>query len=129
MEHIIDGENPKLLAPVFNDENYKKEAINDLLNTKYKDLNESDPEEALRRATEEVNLELKTSNIMVSLQIIVNDILQNYIKKNPKFSIDNSIEKIIKTVENYNKLIKHDFSFTEKEKVNISQNIKEQIQK
>lgn len=129
MEHIIDGENPKLLAPVFNDENYKKEAINDLLNTKYKDLNESDPEEALRRATEEVDLELKTSNIMVSLQIIVNDILQNYIKKNPKFSIDNSIEKIIKTVENYNKLIKHDFSFTEKEKVNISQNIKEQIQK
>ena len=124
-EHLIDGK-MQLLSPYMDETNYKKEAIRELLELKYKDLAQVNPEEAKIKAELEIEKDLEFDNQVFKLAKPVSKIMSKLIGNfnvagKGKVSInspevDLEFDKIINLILEYNKRKSPNFEFNTIEK-------------
>lgn len=124
-KHIIDNQTPQLLSPVFEDANYKSEAIKSLLTLpKYKSLAEDNPEAAKLMAEKDVDAELEFDQKMYKISTKVTKLMTTMIGSQgvrAKKAISNEeLDSLIKLIEEYNKSIDSSFELPDIDKVRKS---------
>lgn len=121
-KHIIDNQTPQLLSPVFEDSNYKTEAIKSLLAMpKYKSMAEDNLEATKLLVEKEIDAELKADEKMYKISKKVTGFMTAMIGSHgirPKRVIsDAEIDSLINLIVEYNKSIDESFELVEPEKV------------
>lgn len=77
-EHVVDGK-LRLLSPYMDNDNYKKEAVRELVQTKYSDLAKINPDEATMRAEIEIEKDLEFDNQVFNLSKPISKIMSKLI--------------------------------------------------